>query len=223
MTTKIYLIRHCEALGNVRRIFQGTTDLDISELGAKQLQYLSERFKNIEVDKVYSSPLIRAMKTAHAVADEKGLPVTSHSGLAELDGGIVEGKPFVESFNSIPGLADAWDNRPQDFHPSGGESMRHAYERIWETVLEIVGTGKGKSIAAATHGGVSRCLFCRLLYNDINRLKDVPWCENTAVSLIEFDENLTPKLIYMNDHSHVPDELMPKRNRLSSFAAGKKQ
>lgn len=222
MTTKLYLIRHCEALGNARRLFQGTTDLDISELGAKQLQCLSQRFKSIDIDKVYSSPLIRAMKTAHAVADEKGLPITPHSGLCELDGGIVEGKPFAESFNRIPGLADTWDNHPQDFHPQGGESMRHAYERIWKTVLEIVSADAGKSIAAATHGGVSRCLFCRLLYNDINRLKDVPWCENTAVSLIEFDESLAPKLIFMNDHSHVPDELMPKRNRLSSFAAGKK-
>ena len=38
--TKIYIVRHCEAIGNVKRIFQGSTDLDISETGAKQLEYL---------------------------------------------------------------------------------------------------------------------------------------------------------------------------------------
>ena len=42
--TYIYLVRHCEAMGNHKRLFQGSTDCDISEIGAKQLQYLKERF-----------------------------------------------------------------------------------------------------------------------------------------------------------------------------------
>lgn len=221
MTTKLYLIRHCEAMGNVQRLFQGTTDLDISENGEKQLEYLKARFANIEIDAVYSSPLMRAVKTAHSVADQKGLEVITRKGLCELDGGVVEGKPFAESFQKYPHLADEWDNHPQDFHPQDGESMRHAYDRIWEAVLEIVKENKGKKIAAATHGGISRCLLCRLIYGNIDRLKDVSWCENTAVSLIEFDSELNPTLVFMNDHSHVPDELMPKRNRLSAFAGVK--
>ena len=36
--TEIYLVRHCEAMGNVKRLFQGSTDLDISETGEKQLK-----------------------------------------------------------------------------------------------------------------------------------------------------------------------------------------
>ena len=51
--TKIYFVRHCEAEGNVRRIFQGTTDLDITDLGTKQLEYIKKRFENIKFD--YSS------------------------------------------------------------------------------------------------------------------------------------------------------------------------
>jgi broad specificity phosphatase PhoE len=50
--TKIYFVRHCEAEGNVKRIFQGLTDLDISELGAKQLKLLEKRFENIPLDKI---------------------------------------------------------------------------------------------------------------------------------------------------------------------------
>ena len=33
MTTTLYLVRHCEAMGNIRRIFQGHTDEEISENG----------------------------------------------------------------------------------------------------------------------------------------------------------------------------------------------
>lgn len=218
--TEIYLVRHCEAMGNKMRIFQGTTDCDISETGAVQLGFLKERFKNIHLDAVYSSPLIRTVKTAQAIIGDKNLNVIKHKGLIELDGGVVEGRPFAEAFNEIEGLAEIWNNHPQDFAPQNGEPMRKAYERIWNTVCEIARENKGKSVALATHGGVSRCLCCRMLYNDINRLSEVPWCENTAVTKLCFDDmNVTME--YMNDHSHVPDEYMPKRSRIVSKVENK--
>ncbi len=212
--TYIYLIRHCEAMGNQKRLFQGSTDCDISDTGAKQLEYLAERFKGIKLDAVFSSPLIRTQKTAHAIADYKGLPVNLRENLVELHGGIVEGRPFQEAFSSIEGLADAWNNHPQDFAPQGGEPMRNAYERIYTEILDLAKQNRNKTIAVATHGGVSRCLMCRILYNDINRLKDVPWCENTAVTLLKIDDDNKIGVKFFNDYSHVPSQYMPKRNRI---------
>ena len=40
--TRIYFLRHCEAMGNVMKIFQGTTDTDISPKGAEQLKFLTK-------------------------------------------------------------------------------------------------------------------------------------------------------------------------------------
>lgn len=218
--TKIYIVRHCEALGNVKRLFQGSSNFDISDTGAKQLKYLTERFKDISLDKVYTSPLLRAKKTALAVIGSRDLLPIDEIGLKELHGGIVEGKPFLQTFQSIPGLADTWDNHPQDFAPEGGERMRDAYERIWNTVLKIADENRGKTVACTTHGGVTRCLLCRLLLGDINRLADMKWSENTAVTLIEFDDNLNPNVVFYNDVSHLPEDLIPKRSRLSSFMGG---
>ncbi|MBQ8741441.1 MAG: histidine phosphatase family protein [Clostridia bacterium] len=212
--TYIYLIRHCEAMGNHKRLFQGSTDCEISEIGAIQLKFLKERFKDIKLDAVYSSPLIRAQKTAEAVSYGKGLRIITRKNLAELHGGVVEGKPFAEAFTAIPGLADAWNNHPQDFAPEGGEAMRDAYVRIYDEVMALARGNRGKTIAAATHGGVLRCLTCRILYNDITRLKDVPWHENTAVTLLKIDDNDKISVEFFNDYSHVPPEYMPKRNRI---------
>ncbi len=212
--TKIYMVRHCEALGNVMRIFQGTTDLDISELGAKQLEFLKKRFENTNIDRVLSSPLIRTRKTAEAIIGDKDINLEIHNGLIELNGGVVEGRPFQEAFNSIEGLADTWNNHPQDFAPEGGEKMRDAYERIWEVLKNIAKENKGKTIACATHGGVTRCLNCRLLHGDIKELKNTPWAENTAVSLIEFDDALNPNVIFYNDVSHLPEELINRKSRI---------
>ncbi len=220
--TRIYMVRHCEAMGNVLRLFQGSSDMDISEMGEKQLEYLKKRFESIELDKVYTSPLTRARKTALAVIGDRPLEPIDEKGIIELDGGIVEGKPFIETFNSIPGLADTWDNHPEDFAPAGGEKMRDAYERIWNTVKRIAEENEGKTVACATHGGVTRCLLCRLLKGDITKLATMGWSENTAVTLIEFDEALNPNVVFYNDTSHLPKELIPQRSRLSSFMEKKK-
>jgi len=220
--TEIYFIRHCEALGNKNRLFQGVSDFDISEIGEKQLEFLKKRFENVKLDKVYSSPLIRAFKTGLAVKGDKDIPIEKCQGLIELDGGIVEGKPFAETFSSMPHLADAWDNHPQDFHPQGGESMRHAYERIYETVLNLAKENRGKTIACTTHGGVTRSLMCRIMYDDINKLKDTPWTDNTAIAKILVDDNNNLTLEYFNDSKHLPEEYLPKRNRVSEYMKVKK-
>ena len=199
------------------RIFQGSTDLDISPIGAKQLEYLKKRFENIHIDKIYSSPLIRAQKTAEAIKGNKDVEIVLLKELAELHGGVVEGRKFAEAFATIEGLADAWDNHPQDFAPPEGESMRHAYERIWDAIQYIVKNNKNKTIACSSHGGLTRCLTCRLMKNDINELKNIPWSDNTAVMLFEIDDNMNISLKYFNDVSHLPKELVPDtRSRLST-------
>lgn len=219
--TIIYLVRHCEAYGNLNRLFQGVSDFDISDMGAKQLEFLKKRFENIQLDKVYSSPLTRAYKTGLAVKGDKNIPIEKCDGLRELDGGIVEGKPFVETFNSMPHLADAWDNHPEDFHPEGGESMRHAYERIYNTILSLAAENRGKTIACATHGGVTRCLLCRILHNNIHELKNTPWADNTAIALLKIDDDNNITLDFYNDTTHLPQELLPKRTRLATFMRAK--
>ncbi len=220
--TEIYLVRHCEAMGNVKRLFQGSTDLDISETGEKQLEYLKRRFANIPLDKVYTSPLIRAYKTALAVIGDKGLTPIKCDGLREMGGGIVEGKPFTEAFGENPELAEIWDKHPQDFAPEGGEPMNDAYERIWSTIKEIAADNCGKTVACASHGGVIRCLLCRLLYGDISHLAEMGWSDNTAVTLLRFSGEEMPEVVFYNDASHLPPELIPKRSRLSSFIGDEK-
>ncbi len=215
--TKIYFVRHCEAMGNLMHIFQGVSDFDISEMGAKQLEFLKERFKNINLDKIYSSPLIRTYKTALAVKGDKNLDIEKLDGLIELDGGFIEGQPIKETFDNYPSLADAWINHPQDFFPDRGEPMASAYERIYKTVLKIAKENRGKTVACATHGGVTRCLLCRLLFGNIKELKNTPWAENTAVTLLSIDDNDNIKLEFYNNTEHLPEEYLPKRSRLTTI------
>ncbi len=208
--TNIYIVRHCEAEGNVKRMFQGLTDLDITELGVKQLKALEERFSAIHIDRVIASPLIRTRKTAKAIIGEKSIPLEIDEGLIELNGGIIEGKTFDEIHINFPDFQDMWQNHPEDFAPENGETMVEAYDRIWNTVFKIAKENRGKTVACASHGGVLRCLNCKLLKDDITKLKEIPFGYNTAITLIEFDDNLNYRVVFYDDASHITEELMNK-------------
>lgn len=205
--TKIFMIRHCQTDGNANMILQGYTDCDVNQVGKEQISLLTERFSKIQLDAVYSSPLKRAFKTAQGIASTQNLSVTAIDSLLELNCGIYDGKPYSEIASIDPDFADIWANRPQDFSPKNGETMVHAYQRIYNAVTTLAKQNSGKTIACVTHGGVLRCLLCKLLYDDINKLSTVSFGSNTAVTLLECDDNGNIKIDFMNDASHLPESL----------------
>lgn len=208
--TKIYLIRHCEAEGNRAKIFQGSTNCDVSEQGAKQLEFLKKRFADVHIDKAFSSPLKRAYKTAEAAVGDKALDITVIEDFTEMHAGIIEGKPFAESFEKYPELKHAWYNDIQNFAPAEGESMREVYARVKKAFDLLVSDpeNEGKTLLVASHGAVLKNLLCYLLYGDIERLSEVPWLNNTAVSLVVKDDEGV-RVEYFGDTSHLPEEFKP--------------
>lgn len=213
--TQIYIVRHCQSMGNIKDVFQGVSDFDVTEIGDAQLKALSKRFENIHLDKVYTSPLIRTKKTGKAIIGDRNIPLTVKDSLIEINGGYIEGRPFNETFGKDPELLNTWLNHPQDFAPEGGEPMRVSYERIWVAVKEIAQENQGKTVACATHGGVIRCLNCKLALDDIEKLNKIPIADNTAVTLIQFDQDMNSKIIFMNDVSHLPEELKINKSKLT--------
>ena len=205
--TRLYIVRHCEARGNIDRIFQGHTDADISEKGARQLEKLAQRFAGIPLDAVYTSPLRRARLTADAVNRAHGLPVHIEQGLIEIDGGALEGKPWANFPQEYPAEARAWCVDPGAFQAPGGESMREVYERVRDATLRIVRAHPGQTVAAASHGCAIRNLLCFAHGLPVERIDEIEWCDNTAVSLLEFGDDLVPKVVFENDTSHLSDEL----------------
>ena len=203
--TRVILIRHCEAEGNIKRIFQGHIDSDISENGKRQLVALARRFRDIKLDYIYSSPLLRARKTAEAVAH--GMELRLCDGLMEIKGGVWEGKPWASFPTLYPEQARNWNLSPWEFHPAGGESMRELYERIWRTVLRIVQSHEGGQIGVVSHGCAIRNFLCRAHGRPIEDLNEICWCDNTALSMIDFDSLWRPAVVSENDASHLSAEL----------------
>ena len=212
---KIYLVRHCEALGNKLNSFQGSLDADITELGEKQLSFLEKRFSNIHIDKAFSSPLTRAYKTALAATRSKDITVEKEPLFSEINGGSLEGKSFDEIFKEYPFFTDVWDNHPDKFSAPGGETMQQLYARVVGGLEKIISNGEneGKTILISSHGAAIRCLICHIMYGSIDNLSKTPWSVNTAVSLITYN-NSSFSFEYLNDASHLPNEFKSQKSRL---------
>lgn len=204
--TKIYLVRHAEAMGNVEEFFQGQTDCELSEKGKKQLELLAERFRDIPIEAIYSSPLKRTIDTAEAVNKYHNLPIIRDDGLIEINGGVWEGKPWADLPKLYPVEHDLWQNKMQDFYVADGERMTEVFERVKNAVDKIAAENDGRTIAVVSHGCALRNFLCYAMGKPISALKDVGWSDNTAVSLVEY-ENGVPKIIFKNSNDHLTGEL----------------
>lgn len=204
---RLIIVRHCEAMGNHLRVFQGSTDCEITQNGARQLEALAERMREFPFQAAYSSPLKRAYRTAQAANRHYGLPIQTDCRLAEINGGCWEGKKWGDFPTLFPQESDHWNREPWKFHPDGGESMRAVYHRVWGAAVEIAARHFGQSVLVASHGCAIRNLLCRAHGWEIERLNEVDWCDNTAVSVIEFDRSLRPQILLENDSSHLTEQL----------------
>lgn len=205
--TRVYLIRHAQAEGNLTRRFHGVTDADITEMGEKQLIELKKRCAEYPFDVAYSSPLKRALKTAHAAIGDRNIELNIDPRLIEMNIGKMEDLLYAE----LPVLFGEdfriWTNEPHRFCAPDGETMEEVRDRMYEAFTEIVRKNEGKNILIASHGCAMRTLLCKLKGMDFTDLIKINWCDNTAIYIIDVDEQMNATFITDGDVSHIPDEL----------------
>ena len=219
--TKIYIVRHAEASGNVDHTFQGMIDTDISEGGRRQLERLKERFSKIEIEKIYSSPLKRALATAEAVRADRDIPLEKDEGLCEMMCGVWEGQHWDELQKEYPQEYYNWKNDPVNFCAPTGESMREVYDRITSTMKAIAEKNDSKTIAVVSHGCALRNFMCMVHYGDISYLKNTSWLEHTGVTCLEYSDGEF-KVVFDNDFSHLDDDMSTlKKQRWISGSVAK--
>jgi len=206
--TKIYIVRHAEAAGNINGTFQGMTDCEVSEKGKRQLELLKPYFADIPIAAIYSSPLKRTMATAEAVNGKHDLPIHAVYDLHEINGGIWEGNTWDSLSSSYPDLYEKWSDYPHEFCALGGESMQDVYDRMKHAIDTIARECKGKTVAVVSHGCAIRNFLCYAMGIPFSNLNDVIWLENTAVNLVEYDERQNVSVKFINDTSHLSNRDM---------------
>ena len=211
--TTIYLIRHSEAEGNVYRRCHGHYNSLVTPKGDRQIAKLSERFKDIHIDAVYSSDLYRTMKTASAVYKPHGLPLHTDERLREVAMGIWEDRTFGDIQRFELATSDNFNKDLWVWQVEGSELFPDAIKRMIEVITEIAEKHDRQTVAVVSHGMAIRAFTCGVLeIANETELKKLPQLDNTAVSVFEYN-NGSFAMKSFNDVSHLPEEESTLKNQ----------
>jgi len=214
----MYLIRHCEAEGNLYRRFHGWYDSRITPKGRLQIEALSKRFTDIPIDEVYSSPLIRAATTAEAVYKPKNLPLQTDPDLRELNSGAWEDRTWGGLYREHPAQLEAFFRSDPTWHAEGGETYPQVQTRIVRTLRRIAGENEGKTVAVFSHGLAILTSLAYFRGYPPEEIRRMPNGANTAVSKLRFDGDRV-EIEFFNDVSHLGPLADPggKKEAFSDF------
>ncbi len=96
MTVKITFVSHSTTLDNEAKRASGWNDIPLSELGKQQALELKERQKNNHYDTIFTSDLIRAIKTAEIAFSGRNIPIITDPRLRECHYGDMTQYPNSE-------------------------------------------------------------------------------------------------------------------------------
>jgi len=203
--TKVYLVRHAEAEGNIYRRAHGHHEGRVTGKGYVQIGLLRERFLDERIDAVYSSDLHRACETAAALAGPRGLPIIKTKMLREVDLGVWEDNAWGDIEYADPQMSRAFSFDPEKWSVEGSEPFEGAAARAIEFVKETAALHDGQTVAFFSHGFTIRAFFTVLMGRESSEVSKVGYFDNTAVALLTF-ENGELRIEYRGDNSHLNDE-----------------
>ena len=201
--TKVILVRHCQAEGNLKRFFQGRIDTDITENGRKQIGEVMELLCAEPIDEIYCTSLNRAKKTAEGINLYHEVPIHIDDSFIEIDAGDWEGKLLTDIAQEFPEQYENWCNNQKEFVAPNGESMAQVYERVKNGLVNIVKQNPNKTICVVSHGCAIKNMMCFAHGWTLENMDKVPLGTNTAVNIVEFDGNIQPKIILENYTDHL--------------------
>lgn len=201
--TRIYLVRHAEAEGNLYRIAQGQDNSILTDRGWRQVAALERRFADIPIDAVYSSDLYRTCATASAIFRPKNLPLRKHRGLREICVGIWEQRTWGDIYRNDPQQMAWFSKEFTKWHVEGAETAAQVRDRVLKAVREIAAEQRGKTVAVFSHGYALRLLLATVQGYSLEEAGTTPHGDNTAVSLLEVQEDGTMKVLFRDDNSHL--------------------
>ena len=120
-----YFTRHGETEWNVKKKIQGTTDIPLDEKGIQQAKRLAEtllekqRNGELHLDRVYTSPQLRAAETARFSAEALGIECIRLWDLREMDLGDWEGRNWDEIRETEAERHHIWDTHRRFCHTPG--------------------------------------------------------------------------------------------------------
>ena len=172
---KLILLRHGQSQWNLENRFTGWKNVPLTEKGEAEAKKTGEliRKHNISIDRVFSSVLERANRTAEIaikkaelnnLLENNKIIMTCSDKLNERDYGDLVGLNKQETADKFgKDQVHIW-RRSYDTPPPNGESLKNVVERVAPYFKENIKPllDKGENILIAAHGNSLRAMMIEL-------------------------------------------------------------
>lgn len=178
---KIYIMRHGETVWNRLGTIQGRSKNRLSKEGKIQVEKQAENFKDVHLDFIISSPLVRTIQTANIMNKFHNAKIIKDERINEVDQGIYTGR-------NKSTMTDAdWSNYKTRSKKFGMESFDDIISRTIDFVEDLKSNYKDKSILIITHRSSAKAIFYTLTGKKVtsDELVESTLFGNAEVNLVE--------------------------------------
>jgi broad specificity phosphatase PhoE len=196
---ELIIIRHGETVWNKEGRVQGFSDIDLSDVGFNQAQQLALSLKDHYIHSIYSSPLIRAQKTAQIINQYHNAPIFLESGLMEMDQGDFEGLSYQELMACEKDFLMKWISDPASVKMPNGESFHELQSRAWKVIEGII--IKSDNALCVSHSFTIASILCKIKNISLSEFRSVH-VDTASKTIVRF-ENGSASIECLNDQTHL--------------------
>lgn len=205
----LILIRHGETDWNRTGRCQGVADIDLNDTGKRQIEELAHSLRDADIRAVYSSDLMRALRTARRIASHHDLDVNIDKDLREMDQGDLEGLLFEEIRDRYADVLREWRESPETLMLPGGESLLQVEQRAWSVFEKLNRLHAGETVVAVSHNLTITALLCKITGVGLRGFRNFNLRAASKNLIVSLNGNIEVR--QLNDVSHLsPDESLPR-------------
>lgn len=162
---KLYIMRHGETDWNKQGLIQGSADIPLNQFGIELAEKTRDGLKadGIVFDRIFSSPYVRAQKTAEIIGESMQIPVVVDEQIREMSFGSYEGIKICE-LRTNPEYIEinkCFDDPVQYQAEGTAEPYEEVFARIGSflehTILPL--EGSCENVLVVCHGAVIRAFI----------------------------------------------------------------
>ncbi len=166
MSGTLVLVRHGQSEWNLKNLFTGWRDVDLSEQGVKEAKAAGEKLaaRGFQFSIAFTSALLRAQRTCQMILDavgQPGLETVKDQALNERDYGDLNGLNKDDARRKWgEEQVHVW-RRSYAVPPPGGESLKDTGARVWPYYLHLMQPHvlRGETVLVSAHGNSLRALI----------------------------------------------------------------
>ena len=194
---KLYLIRHGQSETNLKKCFTGWSQAKLTRQGEADAVGVRPMLQKIRFDKIYSSDLIRAMRTAELAIP--GCEYETTPLLREVGMGSLEWQPIAE----VEADMKTKNTGELGYAMYGGESKVQLRQRA-KDFLALVENSGHETVAAFSHWGFIAAVLDEV-FGIILPRRIV--CKNCTIGILEYDQGQWKLYSWINPDNEIEESI----------------